>query len=123
RAARRRRGDGERLPLSVPGRRDRRAGAAPLGDRDDGARRRLSRGARRRLLVVARRARGTLVGGTDVHAGDGAGPARRALRRMASRGRARQRSSKMKRIVLAVFAFALAWGAWGAPGAPQPQIE
>ena len=29
----------------------------------------------------------------------------------------------MGRIVLALFAFVLAWGAWGAPGAPQPQIE
>ena len=60
--ARRRRRDGERPADAVPGRPARRAGRAAEGHRDDRARRRLPRRARRRLLGLDRRGGRQLAG-------------------------------------------------------------
>ena len=72
RAARRRRRDRQRPADAVPGRRARRAGRAPAGHRDDGARRRLPRRARRRLLGIGSRVAAKLEAGPPLRAGDAA---------------------------------------------------
>ena len=80
RAASRRRHDRQRAADAVPGRRPRRAGDPPRGDRDDRARRRLRRRPRGRLLVRHRRAARALGRGQALGAEDGRGRARAPVR-------------------------------------------
>ena len=80
RAARRRRRDGQRPADAVPGRPARRAGRAAEGARDHGARRRLPRRARGRLLEGRGRRRRQLAGRPRLRAGDAARPRRGAAR-------------------------------------------
>ena len=85
RAARRRRRRAQRPADAVPGRPARRAGRAAGGDRDDGARRRLPRRARRRLLGLGERDRRPVAGRAALRAADAAREVGRAARALAAR--------------------------------------
>ncbi len=87
-AARGRRSRGQRSVAAVPGRPAGRAGGAPRGDRDDGARRRLPRGSRRRILGVHGADRGSVAGRAALRAPDRAFGGEASLGALAGGGRA-----------------------------------